>query len=654
MTSYGFCRLTICSPKLTLSNVPENVRQICKVVTRVVKENSQVICFPELALTGYTCDDLFHQSVLQEAVLVGLHELKKLSSEFPSLLLVVGTPFVQDGINYNCAAVFNDGHLRALVPKTYLPTYDEFNERLYFSPAPLTTNEVKLRELGEESVVFGTNVLFQANHDILLKIGVEVCEDLWSASPPSTTHSLNGATLLLNVSASNELVGKRDYRMRLARQQSERCLAVYAYVSSGVGESTNDLVFGGDGFVFENGTLIGELNRFQLINSVLTVDVDLEKVNNDRVRNTVWSDSCVSGRTDPKVVEVELIPLDLKKEVIKRSFNRHPFVPYTPDSHSLNERCQEIFSIQSYALAMRMNRSQSQELVIGVSGGLDSTHALLVSLEAVQILGFGTKTVRALTMPGFGTSDATRKNITKLCEEIGVTFETIPISSVVEEHLKIIGHEGEQDVTYENAQARERTQILFDKANQHRGIVVGTGDLSELALGWATYNGDHMSSYGVNASVPKTLVQFLIKWYADHKTSSEIVREVLYSILDTPISPELLPPSKEGAIQQITEERIGPYELHDFFLYYLVRHRFRPKKIHFLATKAFEGCYTSGEITHWLTLFLKRFFANQFKRTCLPNGPKVGSVSLSPRGEWRIPADLSPDVWLADLDNFVT
>ncbi len=646
---HDFVRVALCVPELQLANVSFNLEQHLELIQEAISRHAQVIVFPELSLTGYTCGDLFHQQVLLKSVETSLITLERVSQQHPETLIVLGVPISFNGVLYNCAAVFTGGNLVALIPKIYLPTYDEFKEKIYFSPGPFDVEEVTFPFM-DHSLFFGKNIILQAVNKPAFQVAIEMCEDLWAPNPTSTSLALAGATVLLNLSASNELIGKVDYRRRLVRQQSERCLAAYCYVSSGPGESTMDLVFGGHALIYENGYLLGELPRFQLKSQLLIRDIDIERLVSERIRKTTWSDA-VERESHKQVIKIPFRPrlLDFSQHEPIRTFDPHPFVPRTNDSRELNIRCEEIIKIQATGLAMRMQRARAKKLVIGLSGGLDSTHALLVCIEAAKLLEKKPEEVIVpITMPGFGTTDHTKSNVMNLCQALGLSLQVLPINDIVSAHLQQLQHDGSADVTYENAQARERYQILFDKANQINGIVVGTGDLSELALGWMTYGGDHLSSYNVNASVPKSLIRFLIKWYAEHKADAR-TQSVLQQILETPITPELLPPSKDGSIRQKTEEEIGPYELHDFFLYHFIRHRFSPKKILFLASRAFNGKYQKSEIKKWLIVFIERFFANQFKRSCMPDGPKVGTVSLSPRGEWRMPSDAHPTVWIEDL-----
>lgn len=649
MQDYGYIRASIAVPKLFLTDVKANLKEHIRIIEGLVQKNTQFICFPELSLTGYTAGELFHQLHLIEVTLEALIDLQKISLKYPLVTIIVGAPIVHNGSLFNCAVIYNQGQIKAIIPKTYLPNYNEFKEKSYFQPCPAKTSLIYLSGFSEE-ILFGQNILFNDLQSPHLIFGVEICEDLWAPDPISTQLTLQGASIIFNLSASNEVVGKKEYRTRLVQQQSERCITAYCYVSSGLGESTMDLVFGGQGLIYENGELLGELERFQLESTDITVDIDVERLTAERIRNTVWSDAAQFSSGIIERVRIHSKLLDLTNDTLLRHIHPHPFIPFTPDSSQLNERCLEILTMQANGLAMRFQRSQAKNFIIGVSGGLDSTYALLVIIESCNILDVPLNNIHALTMPGFGTSETTKSGISDLCKFLGVNLEIIPIQKAVEQHLSDLNHQGEIDLTYENAQARERTQILFDKANQIDGIVVGTGDLSEIALGWMTFNGDHMSSYNVNAGVPKTLIQFLIKWYAKHKLKSQKARNQLLQILTLPISPELLPPSTTGIIQQRTEEVIGPFELHDFFLYFLVRYQFRPRKILYLAEIAFKSKYDLDSIQKWLKVFLQRFFKNQFKRSVFPDGPKIGSVSLSPRGQWRMPSDVLVTSWLAELN----
>jgi len=563
-------------------------------------------------------------------------------------VIIVGFPFSFRGLLYNVAGVFNNGKLLSIVPKTYLPNYNEFKEKIYFQPALNSTFSINLDQFSYP-ITFGKHQIFINEQDQKLVFGIEICEDLWAVAPPSGKLALQGAILIFNLSASNEIIGKIQFRRQLIQQQSQRLISAYCYVSSGIGESTMDMVFGGYGAIYENGKCLGELERYSNNSSSLSYDIDYELLQNARIRNNVWGDGKQNSSQGFNEVSFSTKCINYETEDLLRKIPQFPFLPIYDGRSKLDYRCEEIISIQSSGLAMRFQRSKAKKLVIGLSGGLDSTHALLICIEALKMLVLPNDRLFALTMPGFGTTEKTRNNVISLCKAFGIKLKTISIIKSVKLHLSEIDH-SKEDITFENAQARERTQILFDISNKIQGIVIGTGDLSEIALGWCTFNGDHMSSYNVNASVPKTLIQHLIKWYIDFKVQNNDIKEILQNILETPISPELLP-AKDGQISQKTEEQIGPFELHDFFLFYFIRHRFRAKKILFLAKKAFEGKYQEETIKKWLKLFIQRFFTNQFKRSSLPDGPRVGTVSLSPRSEWRMPSDASSNDWLKDLND---
>ena len=592
--------------------------------------------FPELALTGYTCGDLFFQQALQQAALRGLGQVLEASREW-DLLALVGLPLAVNGKLYNCAAAVCRGRLLGLVPKTCLPNYGEFYEKRHFAPGDKRVRTVTV--CGQQAP-FGTQLLFRCRQMPEFVLGVELCEDLWSALPPSTFHALAGATVIANLSASDETVGKAEYRRALVANQSARLLCCYLYASAGHGESTQDMVFAGHDLVAENGVLLAETEPFKGGDAVS--ELDCARMLAERARNT----SFVPNDEGYQVVGFDLA---VTETVLTRWVDPAPFVP--GDARRRAERCELILRMQADGLAKRIEHTHAKTAVIGISGGLDSCLALLVAARAMRQLGRPASDVLAVTMPCFGTTRRTRSNAEILCQELGVSFREVNITATVRSHFADIGHDGQTpDVTFENSQARVRTLELMDIANLNGGFVVGTGDLSELALGWATYNGDHMSMYGVNAGVPKTLVRHLVRYEAD-TASSEALRRVLLDILDTPVSPELLP-AKDGEIAQRTEELVGPYELHDFYLYYVLRFGFGPRKIFRLARAAFAGspAYTDEVLARWLRSFYRRFFAQQFKRSCLPDGPKVGSVTLSPRGDWRMPSDASAAAWLAELD----
>lgn len=623
ITKFGYRNIAVITPLLHLGNPKANALEMIKCAKESAEKEALVSLFPELSLTGYSCEDLFHggdlYSTMEEAILEVVKESKKIKT-----VMVFGLPFAVDGRLYNCAMVINQGKILGVVPKTHLPNYKEFYEQRFFTSGRTLNTKVKI--LGQE-VLVSTDQIFSVNG---MKFGIEICEDLWSPIPPSSKLALAGAGVILNLSASNELVGKNQYRKDLISQQSARLNCVYAYVSSGPKESTKDVVFSGAGLICENGSILAESPRYVLDQSVITVStIDLDKINSERRKNTTYGNEPSEKMT---VVDSEIKGYVVTK--LARKYEPKPFVPGNL-GEGLNDRLEEILNIQSVGLARRMMSVKTNQLVLGLSGGLDSTLAALVAIRALEKLNLDAKNLLAISMPGFGTSSRTKQQSKDLAEQIGVTFQEIDISLVTKQHLKDIDHENILDNTYENAQARERTQILFDLANKHKGIVVGTGNLSELALGWATFNGDHMSNYGVNGSIPKTLVRHLVQYVANN--SSEEKRQVLERVLNTVVSPELLPTNAKGEIEQSTEDILGPYELHDFFLFHYLRNGFPKDKIHFIAKEVFKGKYEEEKIEKTLNTFYKRFYQNQFKRTTLPPGPKVGSVSLSPRGDWRAP-----------------
>jgi len=639
--SYGFVRVGAAVPLLKVGDCTYNMEQTELLMQDAASKGVQMLCFPEMGITGYTCGDLFHQKILIEQAESALQALLERTSGL-SMLTLVGMPVRVQNRLMNTAVAFQNGHILAIFPKTWLPNYGEFYEKRWFS----SSREVQAREatLCGQTVPFGTDILLKNGEAC---IGVEICEDLWMPVPPSSFHALHGANLLFNLSASNELIAKNDYRKQLVAQQSTRCIASYIYASCGFGESTTDVVFAGNAEIVENGSLLAEAERFTLQNQLITADVDVEKLNGDRMRHTGFTADFLHEREENEYRILPFALAELYSEMIDRSFDKHPFVPSGPELH---KRCQEMFAIQVQGLAKRMMHTGSQHAVIGISGGLDSTLALLVAVKTFDKLGIPRSNIEGITMPGFGTTDRTYQNAVSLIESLGVHFREISIRKAVEQHFEDIGHDGIQlDITYENSQARERTQILMDIANQVNGLVIGTGDLSELALGWATYNGDHMSMYGVNVGVPKTLVRFIVQWVSENQMDPATA-VILADVVDTPVSPELLPATEDGLISQKTEDLVGPYELHDFFLYQVLRFGFQPSKIRWMAIRAFESVYEESVIEKWLRVFYSRFFAQQFKRSCLPDGPKVGSVSLSPRGDWRMPSDAVVRMWLEDLD----
>lgn len=636
--NHSFVRVASAVPLLKVADCRYNVEQTELLIQEAAGRGVQVICFPEMGITGYTCGDLFHQRLLIDQAEEALGGLVARTSDL-HILTIVGMPVRVKNRLMNTAVVFQNGQILSVIPKTWLPNYGEFYEKRWFSSSmEVTTDKVTICG---KTVPYGTNILFK-NGDVC--IGVEICEDLWMPVPPSSYHALNGANILFNLSASNELVAKNNYRRQLVMQQSTRCISAYIYTSSGFGESTTDVVFAGNAEIVENGKIMAESERFSMENQLIFADIDVERLDNDRRRHTGFTAGNLPESPEYRIFSFALTNLD--EDEIIREFPAHPFVPDGPE---LDEHCKELFDIQVHGLAKRLVHTQCDKAVIGISGGLDSTLALLVTVKTFDKLGYPRENISGITMPGFGTTDRTYNNAVSLIKDLGVSFREISISKAVTQHFEDIGHDAElHDVTYENSQARERTQILMDVANQVNGIVIGTGDLSELALGWATYNGDHMSMYGVNAGIPKTLVRFMVKWVADNQMDQKTAI-TLDDVLDTPVSPELLPATDDGNISQKTEDLVGPYELHDFFLYYALRFGFSPKKILWMANRSFYGIYDEETILRWLQVFYKRFFAQQFKRSCLPDGPKVGSVSLSPRGDWRMPSDASVRIWLDEL-----
>jgi len=631
---YGFYRVAAAVPEIKVADPAFNAEKIIELANEAAEKSCAAVVFPELAVTGYTCADLFHQSALIDNAYKAVSSIASATKSFDTII-VIGAPFLWRSALYNCAFVLHRGEVKGIVPKSHLPNYREFYEKRWFASGKGIKPCVV--DFQGSDVPFGTNITF--NCDRFFKLGIEVCEDLWHVVPPSSFHAMAGATVIMNPSASDELVSKADYRLELLRQQSARCVAAYIYSSSGVHESSTDLVFGGHAVIAENGAILEENQRFQRIKSLITYEIDCERLTALRISESSFNDSKLPEGTEYFEVKIEKVP---QTRDTARYFAPHPFVP--SDEKLRKKRCAEIISIQSAALAKRFEHSRAEKAVIGISGGLDSTLALLVASETFSILGKNPKDIVTITMPGFGTSDRTFNNAVTLCKYLGTDLRQVDITKSCLAHFKDIGHDAAvHDVTYENVQARERTRILMDSANRERGLVIGTGDLSESALGWSTYNGDHMSMYGVNCGVPKTLIRYLIKWIADN--SEEKLAKILLDVIDTPVSPELLPKSKTGEISQKTEDILGPYELHDFFLYHTVKYGAAPAKIKFMAEKAFCGKYDSDYIEKTLNTFFRRFFANQFKRSCIPDGPKVGTISLSPRGDWRMPSDASPESW---------
>ncbi len=649
---YGFIRVACASPAVSVADCEKNAQEIITFIERAHSEGVSLLVLPELCITGYTCADLFFQRTLQEGAINALAKIANATSE-KALSVIVGLPFPFENALYNVAAVCSDGKVVALVPKMHIPNYAEFYEKRHFAPAFDGIKMASVLNVQEKTyeVPFGTNQLFCSHSNKEARFAVEICEDLWVPMPPSTIHAQNGATIIANLSASNEAVSKSDYRRLLVASHSARLMCAYLYADAGRGESSTDVVFSGHNIIAENGAIIKEAEPFAK-DTYCATDIDLEKLSQERCKNTSFAACASNHKAEYVLHSVHLPPLVQK---LSRTIEPRPFIPN--DKLAVEKRCREILHIQTEALVQRMRHINSSTAVIGLSGGLDSTLALLVVLEAFAALKIDAKNIIAITMPCFGTSDRTYNNACALAKESGVTLREIPIKEAVLKHFEDIGHDKDvHDATYENSQARERTQVLMDVANAENGIVIGTGDLSELALGWATYNGDHMSMYGVNASVPKTLVRHLVRYY--EKTASQEGKNelayVLHDIIETPVSPELLPNS-DGKTIQATEEILGSYDLHDFFLYYFVRWGFSPDKIQFLAEHAFKSgtddeAFSKEEIKKRLMLFIKRFFTQQFKRSCLPDGPKIGSISLSPRGDWRMPSDAHFMQWVSQLE----
>ena len=636
--NHGFVRVCAATPKIQVADPEFNGNEILKLMEEGRDHHAFLMVFPELCLTGYTCNDLFWHAPLLEKAKETLKKLVDASADFP-MLLFVGLPWEYQGKLYNVTAAVCQGHLLGLVPKTHLPNYSEFYEMRHFTPGNQRPVMVPWKD---GQVPMGTNLLFQCDSVPGLTIGAEICEDVWVPCPPSISHAMAGATVIVNCSASDETVGKDSYRMSLISGQSARLVCGYIYSNAGEGESTQDLVFGGHNIIAENGTVLAVSERFG--HQTIYADLDLLRLNSERRRMTTY------GQLTPEQIETyQTVHFSLQPEPfeLKRFIDPSPFVP--SDEQERNRRCEEILSIQACGLKKRLEHTHAGHAVIGISGGLDSTLALLVTTRAFDMLGIPRDQIHAVTMPCFGTTDRTYHNACVMTEKLGASLMEVDIRNSVMQHFADIGHDpAVHDVTYENGQARERTQVLMDIANQVGGLVIGTGDMSELALGWATYNGDHMSMYGVNVSVPKTLVRHLVRYYADTCREEEL-RTVLLDVLDTPVSPELLPP-EDGVISQKTEDLVGPYQLHDFYLYYVLRFGYHPERIYYLACYAFQGQYDKETILKWLKTFYRRFFSQQFKRSCLPDGPKVGSVAVSPRGDLRMPSDACSRVWMEELE----
>lgn len=634
----GYIRTAAMTPKIRVADCEYNINNIRELMTEAYKADTAIAVFPEMCITGYTCNDLFLHDRLLNAALEGLVCLRDYSAYTPGMMSFVGLPYEMNGKLYNVVAALMNGRIYGMVPKMFLPNYGEFYERRQFTPG---FKECVNVEIAGEKIPFGSNLLITYDNNRKLKVAVEICEDLWTPEPPSISHAKNGATLIVNASASNETIGKDSYRKQLVSGQSARLVCGYVYASAGGGESTQDIVFSGHNLICENGTVLSESHKF--LDESVYADIDLDRIYSERRRMSTYD---VKENSSYTVVRAEGL-IDKKLELI-RYFDKAPFVP--SDKMERDSRCEEILNIQTYGLKKRLDHTGCKSAVIGISGGLDSTLALLVTVRAFDLCGIDRSGISCITMPCFGTTDRTYNNAVKLTKQLGCTLREISIVKSVRQHFEDIGHdENVHNVTYENGQARERTQILMDIANQTNGMVIGTGDMSELALGWATYNGDHMSMYGVNASVPKTLVRHLVEFYADTCGNAELTA-VLKDVLATPVSPELLPPKEDGTIAQKTEDLVGPYELHDFFLYHMLRFGAEPAKLYRIARIAFAGEYDDYTIYRWLRTFTWRFFAQQFKRSCLPDGPKVGSVAVSPRGDLRMPSDASVHEWIKQLD----
>ena len=642
---FGFVKVAAAIPAVKVADCKFNAQQTETQIMVADGKGVQIVIFPELNLTGYSCGDLFSHRILIEQAEMALMQVVNNTRQL-DIVSIVGMPVVVNSTLANCAVVFQRGKILGVVPKTYLPNYKEFYEQRWFSSS-LTYDGISEVRLCGQIVPFGKDLLFETSDTCF---GIEICEDVWAPVPPSSELVLKGAEIIFNMSADTENISKHQYLRSLLAQQSARCLAGYVFSSCGFGESTTDVVFAGNALIYENGSLLAESERFSFSEQLVISEIDVERLRSERLVNTTFAASVRAyGAGNVRRIQAELV--NSRDLTLTRYIDPHPFVP--AGGKLLDERCEEIFSIQVAGLAKRLVHTNCKTVVVGISGGLDSTLALLVCVKTFDKLGLPRKGIVGITMPGFGTTDRTYNNALTLMSSLQVTTKEISIKDACIQHFKDIEHDmSVHDVTYENGQARERTQILMDYANKIGGLVIGTGDLSELALGWATYNGDHMSMYGVNASIPKTLVRYLVNWVA--QTGVDVLsRNTLLDIIDTPISPELIPADENGNIKQKTEDLVGPYELHDFFLYYFLRFGMRPAKIFYLAEIAFRGVYDSTTIKKWLTNFCRRFFNQQFKRSCLPDGPKVGSVSLSPRGDWRMPSDASSDMWLKECEELV-
>lgn len=643
MKNYGFFRIAVSIPKLKVADCNFNIQQIEKLIIEANNQEVQIVCFPELSVSSYTCGDLFLQRTLIEGTKEAILKLLSKTQNLP-ICFIIGAPIEYNSKLYNCAVICLHGKIIGILPKMYLPNYCEFYEKRWFES--YTNNESVIITYAGNTIPFGTNLLFSLN-STSIKFSTEICEDLWPVIPLSSHHAIAGAQLVFNLSASNELIGKQQYIKSLISQQSARCHLAYAYTSSNFGESTTNEVYSGNAYIYENGKLLGESKRFQLYEQLIVCEIDVELLNSERRKNTSFIIDNFTNKYKHIIIHQYTEPRIYK---LKRTITSSPFISLL---ENYNKNCEEIFSIQIFGLAKRIIHTNAQSLVIGVSGGVDSTLALLVCVKTVDKLNLSRKIICGVTMPGFGTSSKTYQNAISLIKTFGVNLREINIIAACEQHFKDIKHNTSIcNTTYENTQSRERTQILMDLANQLKGIVIGTSDMSELALGWTTYNGDHMSMYGVNVGIPKTLIQHLVKWVANNQVN-ELNKIVLLDIINTPISPELLPIENKKQIAQITENIIGPYELHDFFLYYAIHYGFSPSKIYFLAKHAFTNTYSNNTILKWMKVFYKRFFDNQFKRNCMPDGPKIGLVNLSSH-TWRMPSDANANLWLKEIDSLIT
>ena len=637
---YGLIKVAAAVPAVKVADIDYNVKEIERLIALAEGQGVEVICFPELCMTGYSCQDLFKEQLLLTEAEEGLIDLMDFTRKL-DVISVIGMPVQVDGLLLNCAVVLQGGTILGVVPKTYLPNYNEFYEKRWFASAQ-DLNPTTIYLAGSQVCMSAEPKLFNTGDGV--KFGVEICEDVWAPIPPSNNLTMAGADIILNCSASDELIGKHAYLRSLLAQQSARTMSGYVYSSCGFGESTQDVVYGGNAMIFENGLLLAEGERFSLQPQMRIAQIDVERLRTERHTNSTFINA--QRNAHAQIIDAKDVMGEHPFELI-RKIDAHPFIPADDE---MATTCEEILNIQTAGLAKRLLHTNCQHVVVGISGGLDSTLALLVCVRTFDRMGLDRKGIVGVTMPGFGTTDRTHDNAATLMQTLGISQMEIPIAKAVTQHFQDIGHDANiQDATYENSQARERTQILMDLANKLNALVVGTGDLSELALGWATYNGDHMSMYGVNAGIPKTLIQYVIR-YLSAQTAFSAQKDTLTDIIDTPISPELTPADKDGKIQQKTEDLVGPYELHDFFLYYFMRFGFRPAKIFLMAQHAFGDAYGKETIKKWLTTFCRRFFSQQFKRSCLPDGPKVGSISLSPRGDWRMPSDACSTLWLKECE----